>query len=131
MGGRLASQRVNGRYVDIGAAYLVGDDPGFVEQTESWRARGLARPWTDTLRVYPAGTDVRGPVRWAAPGGLPSLAADLAAGLDVRLSTSVASIESVAQGADAVVLAMPGPQALRLSPPPRSPPPPPRRAGGR
>ncbi|MFJ8962737.1 NAD(P)/FAD-dependent oxidoreductase [Lentzea sp. NPDC102401] len=118
VGGRLASRRVNGRYVDIGAAYLVADDPAFVEQTESWHARGLARPWTDTLRVYPAGTDTRGPVRWAAPGGLRSLAADLADGLDVRLSASVASVESVSQHADAVVLAMPGPQALRLSPPP-------------
>ena len=118
MGGRLASRRVDGRYVDIGAAYLVADDPAFAEQTESWHARGLARPWTDTLRVYPAGKDARGPVRWAAPGGLRSLAADLADGLDVRLSTPVASVESVAQEADAVVLAMPGPQALRLSPPP-------------
>ncbi|MET9224651.1 FAD-dependent oxidoreductase [Lentzea sp. NPDC003310] len=118
VGGRLASRRVDGRYADIGAAYLVADDPAFVAQTESWHARGLARPWTDTLRVYPEGTDTRGPVRWAAPGGLRSLAADLADGLDVRLSTPVASVESVARGADAVVLAMPGPQALKLSPPP-------------
>ncbi|HEX7308545.1 NAD(P)/FAD-dependent oxidoreductase [Lentzea sp.] len=115
VGGRLASRRVNGRYADIGAAYLVADDPAFVAQTESWQARGLARPWTDTLRVYPEGTDTRGPVRWAAPGGLRSLATDLADGLDVRLSTPV---DSVVHDADAVVLAMPGPQALRLSPPP-------------
>ncbi|WP_285640266.1 FAD-dependent oxidoreductase [Lentzea sp. NBRC 102530] len=118
VGGRLASRRVNGRYADIGAAYLVADEPGFVAQTESWQARGLARPWTDTLRVYPGGTDSRGPVRWAAPGGLRSLATDLADGLDVRLSTPVDSVDSVVQGADAVVLAVPGPQALRLSPPP-------------
>ncbi|MGW6442713.1 NAD(P)/FAD-dependent oxidoreductase [Lentzea sp. NPDC055074] len=118
VGGRLASRRINGRYADIGAAYFVADDPAFAAQTESWQARGLARPWTDTLRVYPAGTDTRGPMRWAAPGGLRSLATDLADGLDVRLSTPVASIESVAQDADAVVLAMPGPQALKLSPPP-------------
>ncbi|MFD5830633.1 NAD(P)/FAD-dependent oxidoreductase [Lentzea sp. NPDC060358] len=115
VGGRLASKRIDGRYADIGAAYLVADDPAFVAQTESWRARGLARPWTDTLRVHPGGTDARGPVRWAAPGGLRSLAADLADGLDVRLSTPA---ESADQDADAVVLAMPGPQALRLSPPP-------------
>ena len=53
-------------------------------------------------------------MRWAAPGGLRSLAADLADGLDVRLSTTV---ESVPDDVDAVVLAMPGPQALRLAPP--------------
>ena len=115
VGGRLASKRYDGRYADIGAAYLVADDPDFAAQVGSWQADGLARPWTDTLRVYPGGTDSTGPMRWAAPGGLRSLAADLADGLDVRLSTA---LDAVPADADAVVLAMPGPQALRLSPPP-------------
>ncbi|MCG8923063.1 NAD(P)/FAD-dependent oxidoreductase [Lentzea sp. CC55] len=115
VGGRMACKRIGGRYADIGAAYFVADDPDFAEQVESWRARDLARPWTDTLKVFPEGRDTRGPVRWAAPGGLRGLAVDLARGLDVRLSTR---IDSVPEDADAVVLAMPGPQALRLSPPP-------------
>lgn len=115
VGGRLASRRYDDRYADIGAAYLVADDPGFTSQVTSWRERGLARPWTDTLRVYPGGTPSSGPMRWAAPGGLRSLAADLAENLDVRLSTP---LDSVPGDADAVVLAMPGPQALRLNPPP-------------
>ncbi|WP_433797682.1 NAD(P)/FAD-dependent oxidoreductase [Actinoplanes sp. CA-252034] len=115
VGGRLASKRVDGRYVDIGAAYFVADDPGFVDQIADWERRGLARPWTDTLRVYPGAEETTGPVRWAAPGGLRSLAADLADGIDVRLESL---IETVPDDADAVVLAMPGPQALRLGPPP-------------
>ena len=115
VGGRLASKRYDGRYADIGAAYFVADDPAFTAQVSSWEARGLARPWTDTLRVYPGGGATTGPVRWAAPGGLRSLAADLADGLDVRLSAPVTTLP---EEADAVVLAMPGPQALRLSPPP-------------
>nr|WP_269461095.1 FAD-dependent oxidoreductase [Actinoplanes derwentensis] len=114
-GGRLASKRYHGRYADIGAAYLVADDPGFAAQVTSWESRGLIRPWTDTLRVHPGG-DTSGPMRWAAPGGLRSLAEDLATGLDVRLSSPV---DAIPTGADAVVLAMPGPQALRLAPPPR------------
>ncbi|WP_229074534.1 NAD(P)/FAD-dependent oxidoreductase [Actinoplanes sp. DH11] len=113
-GGRLASKRYGGRYADIGAAYFVADDPAFAAQAESWRSRGLARPWTDTLRVYPGGDPSTGPVRWAAPGGLRSLATDLADGLDVRLSTRV---DAIPGDTDAVVLAMPGPQALRLDPP--------------
>jgi len=113
VGGRLASKRYGGRYADIGAAYFVADDPDFAALAEAWRARGLARPWTDTLAVFP-GSPATGPVRWAAPGGLRSLAADLAEGLDVRLETAVTGIPA---DADAVVLAMPGPQALRLDPP--------------
>jgi predicted NAD/FAD-dependent oxidoreductase len=115
VGGRLASKRYDGRYADIGAAYLVADDPDFAARLTAWQSRGLARPWTDTLRVYPGGTATTGPVRWAAPGGLRSLATDLAEGLDVRLSTT---LDAVPEDADAVVLAMPGPQALRLAPPP-------------
>ncbi|MEV8503830.1 FAD-dependent oxidoreductase [Actinoplanes sp. NPDC051475] len=113
VGGRLASRRYNGRYADIGAAYFVADDPDFAAVAERWRARGLARPWTDTFAVHP-GSPARGPMRWAAPGGLRSLAADLADGLDVTLEHEV---RAVPDDADAVVLAMPGPQALRLGPP--------------
>ncbi|MEU4695220.1 FAD-dependent oxidoreductase [Actinoplanes sp. NPDC023714] len=114
-GGRLASKRYDGRYADIGAAYFVADDPGFAAQAASWESRGLARPWTDTLTVHPGGSPSTGPMRWAAPGGLRSLAVDLAAGLDVRLS---AALDAIPSDADVVVLAMPGPQALRLGPPP-------------
>ncbi|GAB7045572.1 NAD(P)/FAD-dependent oxidoreductase [Catenuloplanes indicus JCM 9534] len=114
-GGRLASKRYDGRYADIGAAYLVADDPDFTAQVTAWEARGLIRPWTDTLRVYPGGATTTGPVRWAAPGGLRSLAAALADGLDVRYTQPA---DRVPADADAVVLAMPGPQALRLDPPP-------------
>ncbi|MFF0379684.1 NAD(P)/FAD-dependent oxidoreductase [Actinoplanes missouriensis] len=115
VGGRLASKRYDGRYADIGAAYLVADDPEFTAQVASWQSGGLIRPWTDTLTVHPGGSPTTGPMRWAAPGGLRSLATALAEGLDVRLSTPV---DAVPEDADAVVLAMPGPQALRLSPPP-------------
>jgi renalase len=114
-GGRLASKRYDGRYADIGAAYLVADETGFAAQVGAWEARGLARAWTDTLRVFPGGGETTGPVRWAAPGGLRSLAVDLADGLDLRLSTEVGEVPA---DADAVVLAMPGPQAVRLNPSP-------------
>ena len=36
VGGRLASKRFAGRYADIGAAYLVADDPDFTTQVASW-----------------------------------------------------------------------------------------------
>lgn len=121
VGGRLASRTVNGRAVDIGASYFVaGDDAGFVSLVEQWADRGLARPWTDTFAIADAtgisGTTT-GPLRYAAPAGLRSLAVDLADGLDVvsdRVVSHVGpfSIDGVDSGE--AVLAMPSPQARRL-----------------
>jgi predicted NAD/FAD-dependent oxidoreductase len=121
VGGRLAGERVDGRYADVGAGYLTADDPGFRGLLDSWRIGGLARPWTDTFDVY-SGTERQGtstgPMRWAAPGGLRSLAEDLARELDVTPDHEVRSVGpgAVVDGtaAGAVVLAMPGPQALRV-----------------
>ena len=115
VGGRLASIRIDGRYADIGAAYLTADDPGFAGRLHSWRVAGLARPWTDTLLAFdgaPPPRPATGPIRWCAPGGLRSLAEDLARELDVTLEHEVRTLPT---GGDAVVLAMPGPQAERLT----------------
>jgi renalase len=125
-GGRLASKRLGGRRADIGAAYLTADDPAFTAVVAGWEAAGLARPWTDTLTVYgdplSSRTTTTGPVRWAAPGGLRSLTEDLATGLDVVLEHPVSAVGPGVGGrptvdgeaVDAVVLAMPGPQALTV-----------------
>ncbi len=118
-GGRMASRRLGGRVVDLGASYFVARDPGFAAVVEDWRARGLARPWTDTFALWDGGLqpDKTGPVRWAAPGGLRELVTDLAVGLEVRSSVEVTHVvEGAVDGEafDEVVLAMPDPQALRL-----------------
>ena len=119
VGGRMASPRRDGRVVDTGASYFTVADPAFQAVVEDWQRRGLARPWTDTFNVAKDGelAPKPGPMRWAAPGGLRSLVEDLARGLDVRQQT----VTAVGPGptvdgepADAVVLAMPDPQARRL-----------------
>jgi renalase len=86
-----------------------------------WVHRGLARPWTDTFAVAgPEGlrSTTTGPVRYAAPGGLRALVADLAAGLDVESGRTVAAVAPDPRVDDedvpAAVLAMPDPQARRL-----------------
>ncbi|MGY1812881.1 NAD(P)/FAD-dependent oxidoreductase [Blastococcus sp. SYSU D00820] len=121
-GGRLASRTMHGRPVDLGASYLTAE-PGtaFAAVVAGWTARGLARPWTDTFAVAgPGGVEGRttGPLRYAAPGGLRSLAVDLADGLDVCQEHAV---ERIGPGptvdgdpAPAVALALPDPQARRL-----------------
>ncbi|MFP5022819.1 NAD(P)/FAD-dependent oxidoreductase [Pseudonocardia phyllosphaerae] len=122
-GGRLAVHRHRGRPADIGAAYLTVDDPEFDRQVRDWERRGLLREWTDTLAVFDGttrGDDSTGPMRWAAPDGLRSLVADLVHGarLDIRTGTEVRAVGPgpVVDGepCDAVVLALPDPQAARL-----------------
>ncbi|MBC7590043.1 MAG: NAD(P)-binding protein [Salinibacterium sp.] len=120
-GGRMSSRTINGRTVDLGAAYFTAE-PGsrFGDVVGSWVGRGLARPWTDTIAV--AGTDgiersSTGPMRYAAAAGLRELVVDLAVGVDVEQGVTVNHVATgEADGAryDTVVLAMPDPQARRL-----------------
>ncbi|TNM69127.1 NAD/FAD-dependent oxidoreductase [Streptomyces sp. NP160] len=128
-GGRLGLRRVeladgSQHLVDTGAAYFTVSDPDFAALAAGWSTDGLAHPWTDTFSLLgpdgPRGTKA-GPQRWSAPGGLRSLVERLAAGLEVTSGHAVRSV-GVADGmpaldgrpADAVVLAMPDPQAGRL-----------------
>ncbi|GLZ42311.1 FAD-dependent oxidoreductase [Actinokineospora sp. NBRC 105648] len=120
VGGRMATKRYAGRRADIGAGYFTASDPAFTALVDTWTGAGLARPWTDTMRVFgPDGeSSTTGPMRYAAPAGLRSLVEHLAEGLDVVTGHTV---ERVGPGptvdgeqVDAVVLAMPDPQAQRL-----------------
>jgi len=131
-GGRMAAPTVQGRRVDLGAAYFTVKDGDFAGVVDDWTGRGLARPWTDTFDVLtPDGRDTSsGPVRFAAPGGLRSLVRDLLptdgigddarvgirddARVGIRYGAPVGSLDELTH--DAVVLAMPDPQAARLAP---------------
>lgn len=114
-GGRMASPVVQGRRVDLGAAYFTVKDEGFSAVVDGWVGRGLARPWTDTFAVLaPGGRDVTtGPVRYAARDGLRSLVRDVLPD-DVRFEEPIENLDDLTH--DAVVLAMPDPQAARLAP---------------
>lgn len=120
VGGRMASRRMDGRPVDLGASYLTVEDGPFAAVVEDWQRRGLARPWTDTFAVA-GGTPTTGPLRWGATGGLRSLVEDLAEGVDITAETTVRAVRPAGDGwsvdgagARVVVLAMPDPQAHRL-----------------
>ncbi|NEK94769.1 NAD(P)-binding protein [Modestobacter muralis] len=124
LGGRMGGRTLHGRVVDLGASYLtVGDDSPFAPVVADWVDRGLARPWTDTFAVAgPDGVEQTktGPMRYGTAGGLRTLVEDLATGLDVQLERTVQAVTGGGQPsvdgqpADAVVLAMPDPQAARL-----------------
>ncbi|MGY1855010.1 NAD(P)/FAD-dependent oxidoreductase [Modestobacter sp. SYSU DS0290] len=123
-GGRMGGRTLHGRPVDLGASYLTaGEDSPLRPVVDDWVRRGLAHPWTDTFAVAgPGGIErtTTGPVRYGTPGGLRSLVADLAEGLDVvteRTVTAVGSGDIPTVDGDpvaAAVLAVPDPQAARL-----------------
>ena len=120
-GGRLASRTLSGRRVDLGASYCTARDERFVEVVDDWLVRGLARPWTDTFHVAGPGglgDTKQGPLRYGAPGGLRSLVEDLLVGTPLRLATPVTRVGPGptvdGRAYDAVVLALPDPQAARL-----------------
>jgi predicted NAD/FAD-dependent oxidoreductase len=122
LGGRLAARTADGHAVDLGGPYCTVSDDRFRAVADGWLQRGLLREWTDTFRT--AGPDglgetKTGPMRYAAPAGMRSLVEDLAAGLDVEQRTVGAvgpgrAVDGEPDAASVVVLAMPGPQAVRL-----------------
>jgi renalase len=133
LGGRMAARTVDtvvGRHVvDTGASYFTVRDDGFAAVVEDWQRRGLVREWTDTFHLSDGeglvGTKV-GPVRWAGTEGLRALVEDLASDLVVDNPREVAEVVPLPGGKgvlvdgerfDAVVLAMPDPQANDLLPP--------------
>ncbi len=121
-GGRMSGRELHGRVVDLGASYLTADPDGpFAAVVADWVDRGLARPWTDTFAVAgPDGITDRktGPLRYGAAGGLRSLVTDLAHGLDLVTGHIVGEVGPgpTVDGApaDAVVVALPDPQARRV-----------------
>jgi renalase len=120
VGGRLAARTAEGHAADTGAPYCTVSDDRFRAVADDWLRRGLLREWTDTFRV--AGPDglgaaKPGPMRYAAPGAMRSLVEDLATGIDIEQQVVGAIGADLAVEGDApriVVLAMPGPQAVRL-----------------
>ena len=119
--GRLATRELGGRRVDLGASYLTARDERFVAVVDDWVDRGLARPWTDAFHVAtPAGLGPTktGPLRYGTAAGLRSLVVDLLGDVPVRSSTEVGAVGPGptvdGRAHDAVVLAMPDPQAARL-----------------
>jgi renalase len=130
-GGRMASPRLpdgrtapagsGERRVDLGASYLTAQDEEFRALVDAWAARGLARPWTDGFHTADDGVlgEVKqGPLRFGSPVGLRALVEDLLVGVELRSGTTVTAVGPgpTVDGTayDAVVLALPDPQAAPL-----------------
>ncbi|NLY27267.1 MAG: NAD(P)-binding protein [Alcaligenaceae bacterium] len=132
--GRLSTRRGEGWQADHGAQYFTASDPAFVQQVQCWEQAGVVQVWQPELHV--AGSTSRGSgaadvVRYVGAPSMTAPARALAAGLDVQLQATVQSVqrdqagwriqvaEEAARAAcdrlfDAVVLAVPSPQAVPL-----------------
>jgi len=123
VGGRMASPMLHDRRVDLGAGYFTVRDPGFQKVVAQWDQEGLARRWTDTFAVLEQGKRLMiktGPERWATPNGLRSLVSGLLDGIEVEGANETnadptSESEVMAGLGQWVVLAMPDPQAARLT----------------
>lgn len=132
VGGRCATRRVDGQPVDHGVAFLHGSTPAFVAALDAVPGARLDG-WPSVVRGSGTPCQPRayapGERRVAYAAGVSAFPKSLAVGLDVLLETSVVALE-VGESALAVhaeqrgtpvrffardvVLALAGPQALRL-----------------
>jgi len=81
VGGRMATRRIGDATFDHGAQFFTVRTPAFQRRVDDWMDRELVRIWNhgfDRDDGHP---------RYIAPGGMTSLAKDLAVGLPVECST--------------------------------------------
>jgi len=123
-GGRMATRRIGAATFDHGAQFFTVRTPAFARRVDEWVDRGLVTVWNhgfDHDDGFP---------RYVAPGGMTSLAKDLATGLHVECSTlaftlrrqtepgtagwAVVIDDGTTRSADHVILTTPLAQAFSL-----------------
>lgn len=138
-GGRMSTRRGEGWACDHGAQYFTARAPLFQAELARWQAAGVAARWQPRLVVFDAegrrveggaGGDAGGdePARHVGTPRMTAPARQLAAGLDLRLQTTVTALQRYDHGwelataergvlpeaFDGVLLAVPAPQAVPL-----------------
>ncbi|MFN9298490.1 MAG: NAD(P)/FAD-dependent oxidoreductase [Acidobacteriota bacterium] len=120
-GGRMAARPFEGAIFDYGAQFFTVRSEKFASMQRGWEARGLVKVWSKGFNGQQDGHP-----RYIAPGGMNSLASDLALGITVRNGVKVSGI-SLNGGqwrletdsgevlvADGVIATMPVEQTLAL-----------------
>jgi len=131
--GRMSTRRGEGWQCDHGAQYFTARDPAFRAEVARWEAAGAAAQWHPRLAVLGASASEQGRggstvERFVGVPRMTSPAAFLAGGLNVRCGTTISALLPGPWGwrlacpeqraplgdFDAVVLALPAPQAAPL-----------------
>lgn len=127
-GGRMSSRRDGDATFDLGAQYFTARSDAFRDVVEQWVVDGIVAPWSPRIVTLPGGVPLTPRESWYV--GLPRMSAItrlLATGLaDVRYEARVEKIarasgawslttsDGVRADFDAVVVAIPAPQAVEL-----------------
>lgn len=137
VGGRTSTRRRDACSFDHGAQYFTcRGSEDFARRVDDWCHRGVAAAWDAPIRTLGGGeatTTREQPVRYVGVPGMSALARDLASGLRVECGQRIERIEGSAASwhlitaagptsgrFDAVVVAVPAPQAVPLlAPAPR------------
>ena len=130
--GRMSTRRGEGWQCDHGAQYFTARDPAFRAEVGRWLDAGVAQRWQPRLRAFGPGAAVRVPdeslERFVGVPGMTAPARRLAEGLPVEVSCTVDALVREAgswrlrcaergwidEGFEAVLLAVPAPQAAAL-----------------
>ncbi|MDZ4687106.1 MAG: FAD-dependent oxidoreductase [Planctomycetaceae bacterium] len=131
LGGRTATRRADPALsFDHGAQYFTARDPHFVQQVETWIARGIVAEWTGrivTIEGAMAWPKIEQPRRYVGVPGMTAIAQHLAAALHICRDTRIVRLDHVDQAwqvMDAigqehgpyshVIVSLPSPQAADL-----------------
>ncbi len=130
--GRMSTKRGEGWAADHGAQYFTARDPLFIEQVKKWLADQAVALWTPEIKVFEANqwtTFQSQDLRYVGTPAMNSPAKQLASRLLLHTSQTIDALShkdgqwflqsaeagAIAQGFDALILAIPGPQALALA----------------
>jgi predicted NAD/FAD-dependent oxidoreductase len=124
-GGRLATRRIGTRLLDSGAQFFTHRSKEFSSAVDEWKRRGLVHEWTRGFLNTELHSAEDGHPRYAASGGMNSIAQHLATGFNVECECPVRAIrlegkhwrvesETRTWIAESVILTPPVPQSLAL-----------------
>ncbi|MEN9589820.1 MAG: hypothetical protein RLZZ481_1606 [Pseudomonadota bacterium] len=130
--GRMSTKRGEDWAADHGAQYFTARDPLFIEQVKKWLAEQVVALWTPEIKVFEANqwtTFQSQDLRHVGTPAMNTPAKQLAKGLALHASQTIdglsqkdgqwflhsAETGAIAKGFDALILAIPGPQALALA----------------
>lgn len=116
IGGRLATRRSGDDAFDHGAQFFTAHGADFAARVDAWRHAGVAAPWLDDRLVGLPGMGA--PVRALAEGLTVTTGCTVMAlsrgGAGWRLAAKEGAIAGIETIFDAVLLAVPSPQAMAL-----------------